>query len=70
MKLQHDLKIHPPRVKMTVTTTNDISPFILRMNVAGCSSENQLDMDITFPLGNQTTCVQCYNYLNEIHVVL
>ena len=34
---------------ITETTTY----FILGVNIAGCSRENQLDIDIAFPLGNQ-----------------
>ena len=53
MQLKHNLKMYPPRVIMTVTLVN-ITPFKLDVKVTGCSSENQLDRDITFPLGNQT----------------
>ena len=52
MRLKHDLKMYPPRVMMTVTLVNT-APFKLNVKVAGCSSESQLDRDITFPLGNQ-----------------
>ena len=54
MQLRHNLKMYPPRVKMTVTMTNN-KPFKLSVKVAGCLRENQLDMDISFPLG-------MYNY--------
>ena len=55
MQLKHNLKMYPPCVIMTVTLVN-ITPFKLDVKVTGCSitSENQLDRDITFPLGNQT----------------
>ena len=35
---------------MTVTMRNAI-PFKLYMKVSACSSDDQLDMDISFPLG-------------------
>ena len=53
MQLKHDLKMYPPRVMMTVTLVNT-APFKLNVKVTGCSSDNQLDRDIIFPLlGNQ-----------------
>ena len=36
---------------MTVTMRNAI-PFKLYMKVSGCSSDDQLDVDISFPSGN------------------
>jgi hypothetical protein len=51
MRLKHELKMYPPRVIMTVTLVNTApDPFKLNVKVSGCSSENQLDRDITFPL--------------------
>ena len=43
--------MYPPCVKITVTMRNT-NPFKVSVKVKGCSTENDLDMDISFPLGN------------------
>ena len=55
MKLQHNKKMYPPRVKMSVTTWNPDKIFKLPVKITG-SSDRQLDVDITIPLGKYTTC--------------
>ena len=49
MQLQHEKKIYPPRVKITVIlkSTEDA---IVRIKFVGCSSDSQLDVDLPFPL--------------------
>lgn len=51
MKLKHKRMIYPPRVRMTVATGGAHRPFVIPVKVTGCSSTDQLDMDITFPPG-------------------
>ena len=52
MKLQHEKNMYPPRVKMTVTMKYPDHAFKLPVKISGCSGTDQLDVDITFPLGN------------------
>ena len=71
MQLKHKLKIYPPRVKMTVMMANS-NPYSLKVKVSGCSSENQLDMDIGFPLGNIIMeawlfCYSIFSYTEATH---
>ena len=44
--------MYPPRVKMTVTLRNPNHVLKLPVKFEGCTSDSQLDTDITFPLGN------------------
>lgn len=53
MKLQHETRMYPPRVKMTVTLINPDQILKLPVKFEGCSSDSQLNADITFPLGNE-----------------
>ena len=48
MELKHEMKMYPPRVKMTVLmkTTDSI---MLSIDVIGCSRD--LDMDLVLPIG-------------------
>ena len=58
MRLRQELKTYPPRVKMTVTMKNTChDAFVLPVEIAGCSRENQLNVDITFPLGEMTITI-------------
>ena len=52
MQLRHDLKMYPPRVKMTVGIKSlaDLT-FKLAIKFNGCSDDSQLDTELTFPLG-------------------
>ena len=43
--------MYPPRVKMTVTIKNHDSAFKLPIKVLGCSSESNLNVELTIPLG-------------------
>ena len=52
MKLKHENNMYPPRVIMTVTMrTPDHTPVTFPVAFEGCSSDSQLNTDITFPLG-------------------
>ena len=51
MEKLHKRKMYPPRVKMTVSMRNPKHILKLAIKFAGCSSDCQLDVDITFPLG-------------------
>ena len=46
MSLKHDMKMYPPRVKMTVVARNRDYNIILPVQITGCSREGQLDMDL------------------------
>ena len=52
MKLKHETKMYPPRVKMTIMmkTTDSIK---LSIDVIGCSGN--LDMDLALPIGKLHT---------------
>ena len=51
MKLRHEEKMYPPRVKMTVGMKNpdDHNRYILLVKIEGCSKEDQLDIELFFP---------------------
>ena len=57
MQLRHERKMYPPRVKMTVVMKNPDTILKLPVRIDGCSSDNQLDTELTFPLGKS-----CYIY--------
>ena len=50
MHLRHKLKTYPPRIQMTVRlkTMDDIK---LPVTFEGCSTDSQLNMELTFPIG-------------------
>ena len=50
LKLMHKNKIYPYRVILTVTMKD--SQFVLPIKFRGCSTDSQLDRNLTFPLGN------------------
>ena len=45
MRLKHEEKMYPPRVKMTIMVRNQ-ECFKLPVKIEGCSKEGHLDMDI------------------------
>jgi hypothetical protein len=49
IKLMHETKVYPPRVKMTVQMKSD-NPFTLRVIVEGSDSDKKLSVDLLFPL--------------------
>ena len=51
MHLRHKLRIYPPRIQMTVRlkTVDDIR---LPITFEGCSNDSQLNVELTFPIGN------------------
>ena len=51
MQMKHDLKMYPPRVKMTVSMKCSDLAFKLPIKFNGCSDDSQLDTELTFPLG-------------------
>ena len=51
MQRKHDKKIYPPQVKMTVCFKDPShTQFVLPVQFGGCS-ENELDTDLSLPLG-------------------
>ena len=53
MQLRHNLKMYPPRVKMTVSMNSSDVAFKLPIKFNGCSDDSQLDIELTFPLGKK-----------------
>ena len=54
MKLKHETKVYPPRVKMTVCVNNPNHYITLSVKFLGCEGlDNKLDLDVelTLPLG-------------------
>ena len=51
MQLRHERKMYPPRVKMTVAMKNADQMMKLPVRIEGCSGDDQLDTELTFPLG-------------------
>lgn len=50
MKLKHDTKTYPPRVKMTVVMREDSSYTVLPIKIDGCLDGDPLNLDLVFPL--------------------
>ena len=51
MRREHEKKIYPPRVKMTISINDpSLTHFVLPVKFVGCS-ENELDTDLFLPLG-------------------
>ena len=50
LKLRHELKTYPPRMKMTVVTQPS-EHLILPVQFEGCSDDCRLNLDLIFPLG-------------------
>ena len=53
MKLKQKENAYPPYIIMTVVPKVSDS-FVIPIKFEGCSQENKLDMDLTFPLGTTT----------------
>ena len=51
LRRQHQRQMYPPRVKMTIRLKSPDAIFKLPVKFTGCSSDSNLDMEITFPLG-------------------
>ena len=51
MQLQHEKKIYPPRVKITIILKNT-EDTVVPIKFVGCSIDSQLDVDLPFPLYN------------------
>ena len=54
MQRKHEMKMYPPRVKMTVSIKDPNTQFVLPVKFSGCRNDGELDMDITLPLGMNT----------------
>ena len=59
MKLRHEKKMYPPRVKMTVDmkSPDDHDIYKLSVKIEGCSEEDQLDFQLCFPPSKYTMIV-------------
>ena len=70
MHLQHEKKMYPPRVKMTVILKNK-EDAIVPVKFLGCSSDSQLDIDLPFPLyiGNYS-CRLVHHTMQDIQVTV
>ena len=55
MQLRHERKMYPPRVKMTVTMNNSDKVIKLPVKIEGSLSDDQMDTELTFPLGTVYT---------------
>ena len=53
LQRQHQRRMYPPRIKMTVRSRNPDSIFKIPIKFIGCSSDSNLDLEITFPLGER-----------------
>ena len=53
MQFKHETKIYPPRVKMTVTMKKEYADEVIKLpvKIEGSQSDDQLDTELTFPLG-------------------
>ena len=51
MKLRHEMKTYPPRVKMIITTKGSDLRTPIRIKFKGSTRDSSLDTDIIFPLG-------------------
>ena len=51
MLLRHEMKMYPPRVKMTVIVKNTHAVKI-PMKFEGCTSDSKLDMELAFLPGS------------------
>ena len=51
MQLRHEKKMYPPRVKMTVSMKDTDMIIKLPVRIEGSLSDDQLDTELTFPLG-------------------
>ena len=51
MQLRHERKMYPPKVKMTIAMKCPDKVIKLPVRIEGCSSDSQLDAELTFPLG-------------------
>ena len=65
MQLRHDLKMYPPRVKMTISMKSSDLAFKLTIKFNGCSDDSQLDTELTFPLGKVITTVDLLAILSS-----
>ena len=52
MQLRHERKMYPPRVKMTVAMNNSDKVIKLPVKIEGSQSDDQMDTELTFPLGS------------------
>ena len=46
VKLMHDVKIYPPRVKMTIDTERASGAFTIPVKIDGCAEDGELDVEL------------------------
>jgi hypothetical protein len=71
MKLMHETKVYPPRIKMTVQMKSD-NPFTLRVKVKGSNSDKNLSVELLFPLMGMSLIYShtaCWSYSGCIHIL-
>ena len=62
--------MYPPRVKMTVTMKNPETIFKLPVRIEGCVGDDQLDTELTFPLGTYGVVVLLYCCMRRIDIYI
>ena len=67
IKLQHELKMYPPRAKMTVLMSSPDHILKLSIKIKGCSSNDQLDTELAFPLVGKITYILYYQGIMTGH---
>ena len=55
MLLRHERKMYPPQVKMTVRLQDSTNIFKIPVKVFGCSTDSELDVELTFPIDGMYT---------------
>ena len=67
MKHSHLIKVYPPRVKMTVISETS-KWFKVVVRFTGCLPENQLDLEVLFPL-SKCSVHDCTVYLSYHYTI-
>ena len=49
MKLRHERRMYPPRIKMTIVMKDADLTLVIPVKFEGCTKDSQLDMDLTLP---------------------
>ena len=50
MRLRHERKTYPPRVKMTIRLQDPTNIFKMPIKILGTSTDGKLDVELTFPI--------------------
>ena len=48
VRLMHEVKTYPPRVKMTVESEGASDVFIIPVKIDGCAKDGELDTELIF----------------------